>query len=337
VFRLDHSDDSIKALQKNPELYNTFQKIQELSQRSGHPTNKNTIAWARVDFTDPKKPMISELQSDYGKTVREYLKQNGRESEAKHIAEIEKIHSNWRENLLNAVLKAAKKHGAEKVYTHSPESKANHTGSDTIHTVYHDSYRKVPRNMGFKPVEMEEMPLTEYGKRYFVVGKEETPEEREKKHEQAIKHHLEHYSAFSQNPAFKGASDYHLNMAKNHYNIWRSIGNKNTIELDTPENIKNISHVFGAKNLSLPKDNVESAPVPHKYDELLGKPLEQPKKLQGHVYDLNPIDLKKSIELATTLIKAEILYVKKHLKNQDVIKDTVNISLIKKMLGYDNL
>lgn len=167
IFRLDHSADSLKPLMEDPELYQTFKKVQDVSRRSGHPTRDNSIAWARVDNTDPKHWMIDEVQSDFGKTVVRYLKENNADNKADHVQKISDYHKNWREALINKVLKEAKKHGVEKVSTHSPESKASHTGSQTIHSVYKDSYQKVPRQMGFQPDSHENLPLNNSGRESF--------------------------------------------------------------------------------------------------------------------------------------------------------------------------
>lgn len=170
IFRLDHSTDSIKPLMEDQGVYDTFKKVQSVSKQSGHPTNDNTIGWARVDTSDPKHWMIDEVQSDFGKTVRRYLQKEGAEHKAKHVETIEGHHKNWRENLINAVLKEAKRHGAEKVSTHSPESKHSHAGygSDKIHSVYKKSYKQVPRSMGFQPVHHDELPLTDSGREHFI-------------------------------------------------------------------------------------------------------------------------------------------------------------------------
>jgi hypothetical protein len=345
VFRLDHSDESINAIKQNPEVFKTFEKVQELSHRSGHPTNKNTIAWARVDFTDPKNPMISELQSDYGKTVREYLKNNNEPEKAAHIQEIENHHKNWRENLLNFVIKTAKKHGAEKIFTHSPESKAKHTGSDTTHSVYLDSYKKVPRNMGFKPVEMNEMPLTNEGKDHFIEKQSETPSERSVKHEEAIQHHLSFYNGMirhfndTQQPHFERIANEHKNMAQKHLDEWSNLGSLESYQLNSPQAIEETTQTFeaGVPHVIAEKVGVNDKMQTHKHDSLIGQPLESTKTLQGHVLDLKPQVMKKNIDLANTLIKAETLLVKKHMQNQDVRQDIININLIKEMLGYDNL
>lgn len=180
VIRLDHSPETLEAMKKDPEVYDTFQKINDVSQRSGHPTNYNTIGWARVDFTDPKNPMIDELQSDFSSAARDYLAEHGEsgQDKAKALDKIMHIQKSWRENLLNAVTKIAKQHGAEALHTHSPESKAAHTGSSKVHSVYKDSYEKVPRQMGFKPTAMENLPLSEEGKKTFMTAKSGTAVEK---------------------------------------------------------------------------------------------------------------------------------------------------------------
>ena len=174
VIRLDHSPESLDAMKQDPEAFDVFNKINDASQRSGHPTNHNTIGWARVDFSNPKHPMVDELQSDFGSAARDYLKEHGGEAgaeKAKHLDKVIAINKNWRETLLNAVAKIAKNNGAEQLSTHSPESKAAHTGAGKVHSVYKDSYEKIPRQLGFKPSSMDSLPLTEEGKKAFTTGK----------------------------------------------------------------------------------------------------------------------------------------------------------------------
>ncbi len=174
VIRLDHSPETLAEIKKDPEAFDVFNKINEASQRSGHPTNHNTIGWVRADFTDPKHPFIDELQSDFGSAVRDYLKEHGGEAgaeKAKHLDKIIAINKNWRETLINAVKKIAKQHGAETLSTHSPESKSAHTGASKVHSVYKDSYEKIPRQMGFKPADMDSLPLSTEGKKTFTEGR----------------------------------------------------------------------------------------------------------------------------------------------------------------------
>jgi len=171
VFRLDHTPESMKPLKDDPKVHEVFNKIADVSQRSGHPTNANTIAWSRVDTTDPKHWMIDEVQSDFGSAARDYLSENGKPEDAEAVDKIIKYHKNWREAMINHVISEAKKHGVEKVSTHSPESKSAHTGSDKVHSVYKDSYQKVPRSMGFASASYESLPLNEEGKKAFTSNR----------------------------------------------------------------------------------------------------------------------------------------------------------------------
>jgi hypothetical protein len=336
VFRLDHSPESIKDIEKDPELYSTFKRVQDVSHRSGHPTNKNTIAWARVDMTDPKKPVIDELQSDFGKTVREYLENEGHGHKADHIKQIEAHHKNWRENLINFVIGTAKKHGAEKVFTHSPESKAKHTGADKVHSVYRDSYGKVPKSMGFRPIHPNEMPLTEQGMQNFKTREDETPIERASKHIEAADFHYNLHSLLGDNPELR---KYHKQKSSEHHKEaiklapgdtnWRSSGNLVANKEKIMVNPGNKHIEAATKTLS------ENKPFSHEHDSLMGKPLEQGEAIQGHAFDIKPAGLKKHLDLVDTLIKCEILLVKKHMQKQDVTESIANIEYIKELLGYE--
>lgn len=209
VVRLDHSPDSYKQFESDPDLLETFRKIQDASQRSGHPTNEDSIAWSRIDTSNPKHWMIDEVQSDFGSALRRQIESaehgdpNVKAKLIEHLDKIEDAHKDWRENIMNFVINLAKKHGVEQVSTHSPESKAAHTGAQNIHTVYKDSYHKVPRQLGFRPVEAGELPLSEQGKKIFGRNIQDKPrftaeelegrtpdEHQQKLHHDAMEHHL---------------------------------------------------------------------------------------------------------------------------------------------------
>lgn len=190
VIRLDHSDDSMKDIDADPETRRVFDKINEAAQRSGHPTNPKSIAWMRLDPTNKKHWFMDELQSDFESSARDYLEANGHGDLAKHVDKINEHHANWREALMNHVIKTAKKHGVEALSTHSDESKAAHTGADKVHSVYQNSYRKVPRALGFKPADAETLPLSEKGKEIFNKGRDTGDvDERVEAHREAMKHH----------------------------------------------------------------------------------------------------------------------------------------------------
>ena len=330
VFRLDHTPESLAPLKADPNVHNTFNKIADVAQRSGHPTNANTIAWARVDANDPKHWMIDEVQSDFGSAARDYLDENGKKEEADAVDSIIKHHKNWREALINHVINEAKKHGVEKVSTHSPESKAAHTGADTVHTVYKDSYQKVPRAMGFKPVPMEMLPLTDEGKKDFMKGRSGTStEDLIRMHTDAMKEHahqhsihsdlIEHPTDSALIPAHKELAEHHANMYKQHQKRLAQLDPSHRYRnVKTPQAFTIYPHhgddglvrltTHGERNVAIENANnifnkAGSAPI-YGFDSALK---EQPQVAgnPGHQFDLNPQVIKKSLEEVSDLMKVE--------------------------------
>lgn len=163
IFKLDHSLENLQQL-KDQGLYSIFSKISDLSERSGHPTNINTIGWARVDTTNPKHWIIDEIQSDFSPTVRKFLQDNDKNEEAGQIDKLLQFHGKWHEPLIHHIIKTAKANGVEKISTHTPESKARSTDAGKVHSMYKDSYQKALKPFNFKKVLSSEVPLTESGK-----------------------------------------------------------------------------------------------------------------------------------------------------------------------------
>lgn len=359
IFRLDHTDESLKPLQEDPELFRTFQKVQEVSKRSGHPTKDNTIAWARVDTTDPDHWMIDEVQSDFGKTVTQYLKDNNEEGKADHVQKISEYHKNWREALINRVLNEAKKHGASKVSTHSPESKASHTGAEKAHSVYQDSYKKVPRKMGFKPSPAQTLPVTEktregvFNKQANEPSKEDLGEshksawEGHKEYENLYNNMAENYHKIANtipldgNPGqwsrkFKEMAQYHGAAAEQHQNRAKQYGiphNDVSVFPITPfEGHEKYQLENGIKKIS------ENDPWTHIADKKLAQPVEtfdKPKDYhEGHTYHLKPSMIKTMLDMAEDLVKFELIW--NGTTNKD-IRDRAkyNIDLIKHLFGYE--
>ena len=313
IMRLDHSNESIKPLMEDSSVYDTFKKVQDTSQRSGHPTKENTIAWARVDTTDPDHWMIDETQSDFGKTVQRYLKQEGADEKAGHIDVINDNHKNWRETLVNAVLKEAKKHGASKVSTHSPESKHSHAayGSDKIHSTYKKGYKQVPRSMGFRAAEHTELPITDGAKQHFVKTNPHVQRHIDQ-HENAYDHHISmwkaHESLNTDSPNERSQMNMkgHLDTAMQHaerikgYNPSFDIPDKNKTQ---PEQ----EHWDSARS-----NITENSFNEHEHDSLLKEtPYDAKTKMnQGHTYELTPKFLKKNmdefLELYEKLEKGEL-------------------------------
>lgn len=340
IIRLDHSDESLAPIKENPEVYNTFKKVMDTSKRSGHPTKNNTIAWARVDMSDPKHWMVDELQSDFGKTVTQYLKNQGHSDKAQHIDEIAAHHKNWREALLNHIVKEAKKHGVDKISTHSPESKAAHTGAETTHSVYNDSYGKVPKSMGFKPVSGDTLPLTETGKSVFITNKQGPY-----KHELAMDHHAQMnliHNRIADELGTNPAADTHRKLAEHHKNLFGQHGAR-LKQMDPDHGYNGMSMA----NVSEPLTDIEdlrsdannagltAEPVPHKHDNLLNKPIEGDKALGGHTLDLSPKLIKHFIDIADALIKAEVIFINALAKNENSDKLLDKIRILKHYLKND--
>lgn len=332
VIRLDHSDESLKPIMENPDVYRTFQKVMDTSKRSGHPTKNNTIAWARVDMSDPKHWMVDELQSDFGKTVTQYLKKEGHHDKAEHIETIANHHKNWREALLNYITNEGKKHGVEKISTHSPESKAVHTGSGKTHTVYNDSYGKVPKSMGFKPSAGETLPLSDSGKRQLMANEAETPESRMTAHHEASVFH----SGIAANiPKENPLRQHHESMAKQHWD--KSIEHGNELQ-PWSGNVDKIATNYDS--LDVNKEVAESAikenkPATHENDTLFNQPLKEAKMHSGHTLDLTPKLLKHMIDVADALIKAEFLLVTRLSKNEETEELIEKIKYLRYYIGNE--
>ena len=289
IFRLDHSDDSIKPLKEDPQVYKTFKDIQNVSKQSGHPTNSNTIAWARVDTTDPEHWMVDEVQSDFGKTLTRYLKDNGQEEKTGDVEKIREHHKNWRETLLNKVINEAKKHGVGKISTHSPESKSQHTGSGKIHSVYKDSYGKVPRKMGFTSADPSKLPLSERAQRAFKQSIKD--EGAAFNHGTAWKFHDSMADALNQK-GHEVLADKHFILAQSHKTKAGNLTNDHDYA---------ITHHFKPSGLKVEmaaqQAIAQNSPVSHEHDSMLNNDYSKP--VNGHTLDLNA-KLKKA-ELLTLL------------------------------------
>lgn len=337
VFRLDHSEDSVKPLKEDKDLFNTFQKIQDVSIRSGHPTNPNTIAWARVDTSDPKHWFIDEVQSDFGSTVTQYLKDNNEEEKAKHVRHIADFHKDWREALVNHVIKEAKKHGVERISTHSPESKSAHTGSGRIHSVYKDSYQKVPRRMGFKPADHSQLAITDKGReKAFSIQNEK--DDIANSHADAFTDHGGYaatYNFIAESfpelaPQAKEKAAHHTNLANSHKNRLAEYGSQ--VSSPTWEVFPDDPDVETAKNHIANNTNFE-----HRMDKFLQKPAMKDsdfKEPQGHVLELKPSFKKHELDLILDLVKFEFIF--EHSKDVDIKKRAENnINLIKSTLHIE--
>lgn len=332
VYRLDHTPESIAPMKADPETHRIFNKIADVSQRSGHPTNANTIGWARVDTNNPKHWMIDEVQSDFGSAARDYLEENGKPEEAESVNKILAHHKNWREALVNHVLNEAKKHGVEKVSTHSPESKSAHTGSDRVHSVYFDSYQKIPRSMGFRPSPMGELPLNEKGQRAFLTSQGGTPTEQLiQDHESGMNEHARqwlHHTREQESPGEMGdalrdahgaLAEHHSKMFKEHQARLSQLDPSHVArKMKTPQmqvkrdmnyhenqpDWKADSKTADKHAAMMASGDMKVSPV-YGFDSSLKQ---EPAKVvghPGHTYDLNPQVVKKSLDEVADLMKVE--------------------------------
>lgn len=327
VIRLDHSPESLREMKQDPEVYDTFNKINEAAQRSGHPSNFNTIGWARVDFTNPKHPFIDEAQSDFSSAARDYIKKEGGDKgaeKAKSLDKIISIQKGWREALLNHVIKTAKAHGAEKISTHSPESKSAHTGASKVHSVYKDSYEKVPRQLGFKATDMETLPLSDEGKRTFKTGRNGTPtKDLIDRHALGLEVHSKmwhHHNNLEQRPSDDALVPYHKQLSQYHADKYKQHYNRLT-ELDPTHDARNAktpsSFLNQTSYVPITEDRISAIGTAqgmeqkghelptYSFDDALNEQPQLSNGHQGHTLNLSPDAFKKHILMINTLMKSQ--------------------------------
>jgi len=154
VFQLNLTDDHIGQM-KQAGVYDGFRKLHQLSKQSGHPVNDHTIGWVR--HTGGKTGVhIDEVQSDFGKTMRQQLEQAhqqgaGHDIPLPHLDRIGQIlfHGRQPEEVVGEAftqhLRDTGKHPVGgKLAMNTPELKAKIAGSEIPQHVYRD----VPKTLG---------------------------------------------------------------------------------------------------------------------------------------------------------------------------------------------
>jgi hypothetical protein len=329
VFRLDHTPESLSSILSDKETADVFSRIHEAAQRSGHPTNSNTIGWARVDTSNPKHWIIDEVQSDFSRPTADFLEKNGHGNKAEQVEKIMKAHANWREALMNHVIKTAKDNGVELISTHSPESKSKHTGAGKVHSVYKDSYQKVPRAMGFVPVDGLTLPLSQEGEKVFREIRVKNPDLFKGNiiddlETGAIKAARE----FDAHNKASQAKDLEPDMAKKHSDVANFLKDKyNTyqkriVDLDPSHSMNLVNSVEDFSKQMIHEnrltkevmqgmkngvDFIDAYSQSHSFtdaDKALKKEPEVPKNLLAHTLDLKP-KVVKSEEYELDLLKVE--------------------------------
>jgi len=305
IFRLDHSKDSLKKIKEDRSLYNTFTDIQNVSRQSGHPAKSNTIAWSRIDTTDPKHWLIDEVQSDFGKSVAKQLKNSDQSERAEHVQTISDIHKDWRESTLSAIIKEAKKHGVERISTHSPESKSEQTYSSKVHTVYNDSYKKAPRKMGFLPTSSDNLPLNEHGKKVFDKSSKQK-EDLEDNIREAHKHHIENARLYGLMAQDKNTNTQQAeNIQKKHLEFGNAYKNIIT-EHDPTYKFPNLKQPdYSGDEVTAADNHIKNDTFDHHdFDKDMNKKVIEGTH-DGHTLDLTSNNMKKSMYFADLLIKME--------------------------------
>lgn len=172
VFQLNLTNDHVKKL-KEQGLYDTFQKMAEISKRSGHPVDYHSLGWARVDLSHPGHAHIDEIQSDLGqglvKTVQTAkeegtLPQEYKDLDPEKLQQIEQVLKGNHEDINHAIFSAAHEVLRQKfpdvktVSMDTPEDQIEQSGLDTskpipVHAI--KTYKERPRKAGYKEVAKE--------------------------------------------------------------------------------------------------------------------------------------------------------------------------------------
>jgi hypothetical protein len=290
VVRLDHTPESYAAIKgKSAQHAELFDKLQRASRMSGHPSNADTIGWTRLDLHDPENAFIDEMQTDFSKAARRQLEQAGQTEHLSTIEDIENDHKIWREAKMNFLTKLAKQNGFKKLSTHSPESKAKHTGADKVHSVYKESYKQIPRALGFRTAKREELPLSDEGRRHFI-----SPASSYEHHEEAFHHHNNLASIYQapsldvgfgvphNNPRRQQFAASHIELALKHKQKYTYLGGYKDLNNNAgilPENLPN-------KHIELAKESFDSGKfAAHDNDPKLDQ---QAQEHTGHSLDLTP-------------------------------------------------
>lgn len=298
VVRLDHTPDSYGKIKGKSEQHaKLFDLIHKAAQTGSHPSNADSIGWARLDLNEPKHAMLDEMQSDFGKSARLQLERGGYTDHANVVADIEKDLKGWREAHLNFLTKLLKTNGYNKMSTHSPESKAKVTGADTVHSVYKESYKQFPRAIGFKPVPSTDLPLTDQGKKEFI--KETDLDDLSKPHRDAHHHHIammmQHVvQKIQHNDESHPDSVIHQKLSKEHAAMAEKHKQKVNLIHGEPQMLSvdaGIARSNWPETYNHVRTGVETqSVVPHAADAKLDSPILKPKveDLGGHQLDLQP-------------------------------------------------
>ena len=164
VMQINNSQEHDDELAKDPDLFKLYKMAQAGSNASGHPVEDHTLAWSRIDTSNPDHWFIDEAQSDMNSSLSKALREVEEEGSAKTlqrkygisieqaerlIPKLQEVLRNWDKAALTGVQELAKAHGASKVSMHSGESKTafNKPGQE-VTTKYNKIYNESANAVG---------------------------------------------------------------------------------------------------------------------------------------------------------------------------------------------
>ena len=164
VVQVNNSQEHDDELSKNPKLFKLYKFAQKSSNYSGHPTGSHSLAWSRVDTSNPEHWFIDEAQSDMNSSLSKGLReieetgqsgslqrQYGISAEEAQglLPKLQGILKNWEKAAMNTVVELAKKHGVKRLSMHSGESKTafNKPGQE-VTTKYNKIYNDCANDVG---------------------------------------------------------------------------------------------------------------------------------------------------------------------------------------------
>lgn len=167
VLNIQASPEMLGRLKANPALFDLFTRINDLSQRSGHPFAKNQVGWARLEL-DPKGDfiLVDEIQTDHSNAA--YKLKHGRGGEILKVRDALVNKYNLNNDSLNKLLDSlndavkdfpniaiqaisqfARNNDFKKLYWHTYESGKKLKDNEPPRSLY----EKTPKENYFKPTQ----------------------------------------------------------------------------------------------------------------------------------------------------------------------------------------
>jgi hypothetical protein len=164
VVQVNLTDDMAKQL-NDQGLFESFNDIYDMSNRSGHPTRPHSLGWARIDASQPGHWHIDEIQSDFGQgtigKIRDWQQrgQISSENAEKYIDHIKKIgkicspgHKTINRAIFSTVHQLAREAGIKStsmdlVKDQSVQSNMDQGKDYPVHMK--DTYEELPPSVGY--------------------------------------------------------------------------------------------------------------------------------------------------------------------------------------------